>query len=512
MSRLDLLPKLLGVARIGFGTRVGNPGLLQSDCLPSQTSDVTRKAVPLSAKADNRTSTALVFRPGTYARGLLSRAYFVLPVIGLTLLAAGIRAETALPIVTRTLSLHDAVALAMTSSLTIKQVQADAASASSAARSTEAQEKPSVSATLYAATGDSSNILNTSPGVAPQNFFSVPPRGFADQNLMVMIPLFTGGTIAGRIASAQSLGAAAQSGVAGTRLSVTSEVTRAYANAVLGNALVAVTRSEQAAEDEQVRVTAEKVQAGRLAPVDLLREQAAQAEARQSVLAAVNAQAQALVALRAVLGLSQLSQITLSDDLDGLTAAVPGLPASLPDALHEADARRPEISAAAAQVQAAQAQVRGAEGAYAPQVYGVAMGDASAGQSLSRAGYTLALTASLPLYDGGQRRADINGAKARVERAQADALKVQQQVEQETASAWLTLQTATAQVQAAGVGAAAAQQGYDLASLRYNAGKSTAAERLDALAALVRAQGAVAQAKADVAAARAQLQAALGRA
>ena len=359
------------------------------------------------------------------------RAYIVPLALGLTLLAAEVHADSAasagLPTVTRTLSLKDAVALAMTSSVTVKQVQADAASASSAARSAEAQQKPSVSATLYAATGDSPNILNTSPGVAPQNFFSVPSRGFADQNLMVMIPLFTGGTLAGRTASARSLGVAAQSGVAGTRLSVAAEVTRAYANAVLGRTLAAVAQSQQTAEEEQVRVTAEKVRAGRLAPVDLLREQAAQAEARQSVLAAANAQAQALVALRAVLGVSQSSQITLSDDLDRLTAAAPGLPASLPDALREADARRPEIAASAAQVQSAQAQVRSAEGAYAPQVYGVAMGDASAGQSLTRTGYTLALTASLPLYDGGQRRADVGGARARVERAEADALKAQQQ-------------------------------------------------------------------------------------
>ncbi len=433
---------------------------------------------------------------------------------GLMLLAVSVPANAepslSLPTITRTLSLRDALALARTNSLRLKQMQADAASASASARAAEAQGKPSASATLYAATGDSSNILNTSPGVAPQNFFAVPPRGFADQNLMVMIPLFTGGTLAGRISSAQSLGAAAQSAVAGARLSVAAEVTRAYANAVLGNALVAVAQSEQTAEDEQVRVTAEKVQTGRLAPVDLLREQAAQAEARQSVLAAANAQAQALVTLRAVLGLSQASQLTLTDDLNGLAAAAPGLPAALPDALREADIRRPEIAAAAAQVQAAQAQARGAKGAYAPQVYGVAMGDASLGRDLQRAGYTLGLTASLPLYDGGQRRSDVDAAKARVKRAEADALAVQQQVEQETASAWLTLQTAAAQVQAAGVGAAAAQQGYTLANLRYNAGKSTAAERLDALTALVRAQAAVAQTKADVVAARAQLQAAVG--
>ena len=139
------------------------------------------------------------------------------------------------------------------------------------------------------------------------------------------------------------------------------------------------------------------------------------------------------------------------------------------------------------------------------------MGDASLGRDLSRAGYTLGLTASLPLYDGGRRRSDVEAAKARAKRAEADAQQIEQQIEQETASAWLMWQTAAAQVQASAAGVAAARQGYALAALRYNAGKSTTAERLDALAALVRAQGAFAQAQADVVESRARLKVAVGR-
>ena len=123
----------------------------------------------------------------------------------------------------------------------------------------------------------------------------------------------------------------------------------------------------------------------------------------------------------------------------------------------------------------------------------------------------MGLTASLPLYDGGQRRADEDGAKAKLDRARADALQTRQTVDGQVASAWLTVQTAAAQGQAATVGVAAAQQSYTLAGLRYNAGKSVSAERLDALSALTRAQGAVAQAKADLVIARARLQASLGR-
>ncbi len=409
----------------------------------------------------------------------------------------------------RRLSLRDALALAQRSDVSIRQRQADTEAASATARSTQAQQRPSVSTTTYGTIGDSSNILTTSPGVMPQNIFAVPSRGFADQNLMVMIPLFTGGSLAGRTASTRNQVSAAQAGVAGVRLTVSAEVTQAYANAALGNALVMVAQTQQSAEDEQVRITAKKIQTGRSAPVDLLREQAAQAEARQSVLAAVNAQAQALVTLRSLLGLPQSSVLVLTDTLDALFASPSPLPATLTAALAEAK-RRPELIAADAQVQAAQSAVRGAEGAYTPQVYGVAMGDVSLGHDLQRAGYTLGLTASLPLYDGGQRRADVDAAKARAKRAEADAEQAGQQVEQETASAWLTWQTAVAQVQATRAGVAAAQQGYALAALRYNSGKSTTAERLDALAALVRAQGASAQAQADVVTSRARLLAAVG--
>lgn len=127
-----------------------------------------------------------------------------------------------------------------------------------------------------------------------------------------------------------------------------------------------------------------------------------------------------------------------------------------------------------------------------------------------RLGYSVGLTASLPLADGGQRRADVDAAKARLARAEADAESVRQGVAREVSAAWLTQQTAHAQVDAAQMGVAAAHEAFDLATLRYNAGKSVTAERLDALAALTRAQGTLAQAKADLLSARTRLLAALG--
>lgn len=408
------------------------------------------------------------------------------------------------------LSLQDALRVAAQNNVTLKQVQADLNSASAAAQGAKAATKPSLSTTTYATVGDSSNILTSSPGVVPQNIFAVPSRGFADQNLMLMVPLFTGGKLTGNVNAARRQGEAARLSVQASRLTVAEAVTEDYATAAFQQALVDVAQARLTAEDEQVRVTQEKVSTGRSAPVDLLREQAEQADARQALLAAENNVALALVNLKTTLGISQASTLVPADTLDSLLGAKSVLPATLPSALSQAEAHRPELASSQKLIEAAQSQASAAKGEYAPQVYGVAMGDASAGQGFGRTGYTLGLTASLPLYDGGQRRADVDGAKARLDRARADALQTRQKVDQQVATAWLTVQTAAAQVQAASAGVTAAQESYQLAALRYSAGKSITAERLDALSAQTRAQGTLAQAKAQLVIAHAMLQAALG--
>jgi len=415
-----------------------------------------------------------------------------------------------LPLVSRTLSLRDAVALALADSFSLRGVRADAAVAAAQARAAGAQQKPSLSTTTYATTGDAANVFTTSPGVGPTNYFGVPPKGFADQDLMLMVPLYTGGRLQARTQAARSQALAADLSGRAARLAVVRDVTLAYHGVLRQEALAVVAQARVDAEDEQMRVTQEKVAAGRLAPVDLLREQAEHADALQAQLAAGNAVDLSLTEIKIALGVAPTSRITLSDTLDDLTPQDAPLPRTLEEALRQADAGRPEIEAARRQMEAAGAGVRDVRGAYAPQVYGVAMGDATATPGGRRLGYSVGLTASLPLYDGGQRRADVDAAHGRAVRAEADAEGVRQNVAREVSSAWLSLQTATAQRAAAQVGVAAAKQAYDLATLRYNAGKGITAERLDALAALTRARGGLAQATSDAVDARTRLLQAVG--
>ena len=418
-----------------------------------------------------------------------------------------------LPSVSGPLSLADAIAHALKNSPIVQGAEADARGAAASVGTARAAGRPTLATTTYGTVGNSSNILTSSPGVTPQNAFTVSPRPFADQNLMLMAPLYTGGRIGANLAGARRQSEAAALSTDAMRLIVRQAVAEAYARALLGQALIDAAQARLTAEDEQVRVTQERVNVGRLAPVDLLREQAEQADARQSVLEARNSGAVALVDLKAAMGVSQASAITLTDTLNTLSGElVKDLPRSQEEAIRDAIGHRPEIVAALRQTEAARAGITAARGAYSPQVYGVAMADGNVGRytGAGRTGYTIGFTASLPLIDGGQRRADADAARARHDRAVADTARIRLTIEQEVLTAWLTYQTAREKVIATAAGVSAAQQGYDLATLRYNAGKSVTSERLDALSALTRAKSARAQAQADQIVAAVRLHAAVG--
>jgi outer membrane protein TolC len=414
-----------------------------------------------------------------------------------------------LPIVNQSLTLQSALTLSSANNLAIHQGRVDLKIAQADERSASAQTKPSIATTTYGLLGDSNNIIASSPGVMPPNYLGAAPHGFADQNVILMAPLFTGGKLSGQVGSARSQSESAALTLDETKLMTQESVTDAYAQALLQAALVEVAKARLTAEDEQVRITQEKVDAGRIAPVDLLREQAEDANAQQGLLTVQTNESLAMVQLKTTLGISQASNIILIDTLDTITTAT-NILGSMQTAIQTAEANRPDLAAALKAVDAAKQSVQATNGAYSPQVYALGMADASSNSGVQRVGYTVGLTASIPLYDGGERQADTDASRARLERSILDAQSVRQTVDQDVATAWLNLAEATQQVVTAQTGIIAAQQAYDLATLRYNAGKSIDAERLGALSALTIAQGNLATSKASVIETKVQLSTAMG--
>ena len=171
------------------------------------------------------------------------------------------------------------------------------------------------------------------------------------------------------------------------------------------------------------------------------------------------------------------------------------LPADLSALLRLAERQRPELQAATQRIHGAEADTAAARSAFQPQVNLFAMGDYQARRgSDGFGGTTFGVAASLPLYNGGERRARVQTADAERRRLGQDRQRVALTVAQEVETALLNLRAADQNIQTAQKAQSSAQEGYRVALQRYEAGRSTNVEALDALAARTHAESNVVQA------------------
>jgi outer membrane protein TolC len=176
-----------------------------------------------------------------------------------------------------------------------------------------------------------------------------------------------------------------------------------------------------------------------------------------------------------------------------------------------AERQRPELQAARLRVEQADQGINVARSAYRPQIGIGAMADYMTGSNADTfGGASFGLTASLPLLDGGLRRADLHSAQAEHRHRQQDHERAALEVEQQVTNALLALGAAEQNVATAQTGARAAVQEYQVALQRYQAGRGVLVEALDALAARTRADTNVIQALYEYNVAQDQLRRAIG--
>jgi outer membrane protein TolC len=177
-----------------------------------------------------------------------------------------------------------------------------------------------------------------------------------------------------------------------------------------------------------------------------------------------------------------------------------------------AERQRPELQAARLRVNEAAEGVSAARSASLPQIGIAAMGDFMTGDhSPTFAGTSFGLTASLPLFDAGLRRADRRTAEADRRHREEEYEKTALDMAQQVTNALLSLGAAEQNVATAQVGAHAAEEEYQVALQRYQAGRGILVEALDALAARTRAETNVIQALYDYNVALDQLRRAVGQ-
>ena len=348
----------------------------------------------------------------------------------------------------------------------------------------KAMTGPQLSASTFGTLGNMSMVVPGSPNVQPQNFSLTGAAPRLDQNVMAMYPLYTGGNLKGRVNSAQAQQDASSYDTTTAELDTALAVKTGYYQALLAQRYVDAYQKRVDEATERLRIAQEAFEAGRIARYDLLRNQTDLAEAQQQLNNSQRDVEMALIDLKSMMGISQSSQLTLTQDFAAATAGA-GLDKLQATALKQ----RPEVRAALAHIRGAQANVVVAKSSYKPQVYATGMADLAAARSDSidggtDSGYLVGVTATIPLLDGGLRRSSVDEAQAMLQQTQADERDAILNVSKSVATAYTQVGAATRNVDLAQAAITQAEEDYRVIRMTDEAGKATNVEVLDALATL----------------------------
>lgn len=335
-------------------------------------------------------------------------------------------------------------------------------------------------------------------------------------DLILSVPLFTGGRLEANQRTAESGEVAARHGVARIRSALVFEVRRLfYAILAQREHLRALDAAKAALEAEAERVQT-LVEERKAAPVDRQRVEVRIASLRLARLTATNALKGLELELARVMGLEPGLAVEAEGELEA--------PADLPDASLEslvarALAQRPDLQAALAEVAALEYQRDAALAGHWPVVslqgsyglrWGIAPTDQPAGSSTVADVGQVSLMVDLPLFLGGQVTAATRERSARIAAARERRASLEARIRVEVETALLDVQSARERLEVSNVAIRQAETSFQAESDKYAQGKGTVADVLEAQADLVEAQTDRIRALADLNTALAELDLATG--
>ncbi|MCE5237472.1 TolC family protein [bacterium] len=351
-------------------------------------------------------------------------------------------------------------------------------------RLARAADRIQASVNGYASAGTQPNMITNPPDLMPDDMRMLEPGPRVSGDVRVIKPLATGGRTSARISQRRHLLAATRADLETLRLDVYYGTRAAYRRCLLNRMLVDVRRKDVAARRELVRVDSVKLEAGKIPLYYHLRDKTRLADAEQMLVNAERDLEVSCYDLSVLMGLQPPQQLRLSEAMPGYMPTEQ----DADEALAAAAANRPELAALRARLAAADAGISAAQAAYHPQLAVAVIFDAMAGRSMSAGGYTAALTAGVPLVDGGSRAAEVAMARAQQQQLSERERQVALSVAREVLGSLANLKAADQNTRTALEARAAAEEDNRITRLRYDAGKAINLEPLDALAALVKAR------------------------
>jgi outer membrane protein TolC len=312
----------------------------------------------------------------------------------------------------------------------------------------------------------------------------------------------------GNLRRARASVATAEANEVAMRFRTALETDAAYFAVLADRELARVAGDRLRRAREQLGVARVRVLAGEAIATDSLQ---LMLEANRAQLN-VNRRDSALAVSRLRLG----RQIGLSGPADAApidTGAPPALPQSQDEAIAEMRARGPELEAARAVERRANAVVNAERAQYLPEIIVGATTGAYDSELFPSALHRtqLAVSVSLPIWNGGQREAAL--ARARADRSVASAYRKDRErgAAETIAAAYHGYATSRAGIELAQVGVIVATENYRVQRARYAEGATTILDLLESQVALAEAEAALVQSRYATRLALAQMESLLGR-
>ncbi len=335
-------------------------------------------------------------------------------------------------------------------------------------------------------------------------------------DLVASLPLYTGGRVSGDRDSAEWNRQAASHQLVRVQESLVFQVTALFYGLLAQDDLLRSLDTALQSMDEQQRTIQALLDAEKAARVDLLRANVRRSELYERQVRERNHRAVQQRAWAALLGLDDATAPVAQGSLE--LREVPVCPEAT-ECMKKALAQRSDYRAAQAAVSAAEAAVRAARSGYRPTLSAQAsygerwMMDASDQPAVtndhvevSRVG----LVAEIPLFDGHLTRAKVDEQRARLRGAQERLRKLELQIRYEVETAISDIAAARERVQTTKQAIGQAQESYRIVKEKYDLGKGTMTDVLDAQTALILAETNYARALADLAVADARRRLAVG--
>ena len=310
-------------------------------------------------------------------------------------------------------------------------------------------------------------------------------------------PLFAGGRIVSGVQLAQHGEAAAEASLREARADVALQVRQAYYGALLAQEAESIVEASVELAQQHLDRVRLLLETGQASELDALRAEVELENLRPQLVQARNARELALLNLKRLVNLQIDASVRLTTSL---TASDPELPRPedirLPT-LAEAGpqlSQRAAIEAAERQIAMRREQVQIARGAYLPSV--------SLQANLARQAFpggflpdgqwqddwTVGFVVQWPLFQGLRRGAEVDAAQAQQRQAELQADQLREGVRLEYEQPLGELEQARAQIAAASRNVTQAQRVYDLTELRYQEGLATQLDVSDARLALQQAR------------------------